>query len=217
MRALVSSVLVGLSFASLSIAQAQSGNYGRPLDTPENRASMMLRFSSACAAREAPPTARKLLATEIGSDAEAKAAKSLHAVGRKCYQAQWPEFSSTAVRNSVAEYFYRERYRMSRPSPLAGPPPASFGVVPAGATGSPAQEAAWSLAAIARCTVFVDPADAHQLVIGPSNVPEEDRRFALLKPALSKCVAPAQVAGLNARNLRGFVADALLTQIEANH
>lgn len=198
-------------------AVAQSGNYGRPLDTPENRASGILRFSSACAAREAPPTARKLLASEIGSLAEAKAAKALRGVARKCYQAQWSEFPSVAVRNGVAEYLYREGHNHSRPAASVGTPPATFAVVRPGTTGTPAQEAAWSLAAIARCIVFVDAPGAHDLVIGPASVPEEDRRFGLLKPALMRCTSSQNADLLNARTLRGFIADALLTQTEVKH
>lgn len=198
-----------ISLAGTASAQ-DGGNFGRPLDTPENRADMLVRFSARCVVSKAAATARKVLATQISSPQEAKLVKSLASVARDCFPAQLPAFPSTLYRNALAEAQYREQFRRGDPTPKETSLPASFGVVPAGQTGSPEQESNWQFAAIANCTVFADPAGAREWIIGPRSVPEEEKRFAAFKPALEKCVAPAVVDKITARGFRGFVATALL-------
>lgn len=197
-------------------AQRDRGEYGVPAQTPENLARFALRGSSGCALRTAPGTAVKVLTSPIASAAEAKQAKSLRVVARSCYQPQWPDFVSTDVRNAIAEAQYRERYRIM-PKVLADTavsPPASFGVAPAGVTGTPQQDSAWFLAALANCVVFAAGADVHNLIIGPVGVPEEDRRFGVLKPALSRC-QPAGSPVLTSALFRGYLADALWMRVQS--
>lgn len=202
--------LIGV--ATLAAAQdGDRGNYGRPLDTPENRADMMLRFAARCVVEKVPSTARKVLETGIGSDDEAKRVKGLPGVGRECFQPQWPAFPATPFRDAIAEVTYRKAYRTEPVVPDAAPP-ASFAIVPDGTKGTPQQEAAWQLGAIARCTVFAGPHEAHRWIVGPRNVDEEQHRFDALKPAIARCVPPQSAAALTARNFRGPVAAALLAR-----
>lgn len=207
---LIAAVTISASTVVAASPVAAQRDYGRPLDTPANRAAGMLRYSGYCAVRDVPASARKVLETSIGSDDEAKRVKTLTALARKCYRPELPPFPPTAVRNSIAEALYLNAYRTTPPPAIeAGPPPASFGVVPEEQKGSEMQEAAWSLAAIARCAVFADPANARELVLGPANVDEETKRFVRLQPALAKCVGAEQAALLTPQTTRGFIADAL--------
>lgn len=201
---------VGPAIAVILALLQSGGNYGRPLDTPANRAAGMLRFSGGCAVRDVPASARKVLATQVASDQEARAVRALTGVARKCYPIQMPAFPPTAVRGSVAEALYRSTLGRTKPHMVSAPPPTSFTVVPAGQSGTPAQETAWSLAAVGRCAVYADAPAAHEWVMGPANVPEEERRFGLLKPALARCVPAAQLDQITPGLLRGFVAEALL-------
>lgn len=198
--------------ASASPLSAQQ-NYGRPIDTAENRAWMALRFSSRCAVSEVPASARKVLDTVIGSADEAKRVKSLVGLARKCYPGQWPAFPSTLVRGAIAESFYIEAYRTNAPTMVAkSAPPVSFGVVPAGTTGTSEQEVSWTLAAVANCIVYADAAGVRHLLLGPANVDEEIRRFDALRPSIGKCVPPAQATVLKPVTFRGYLADALFRQ-----
>lgn len=194
--------------ASTSTAQ-RGADYGRPLETPENRADFALRGAARCVFVDVPTSARKVLETEIGSADEAKRVKGLAGVSRRCFQPQWPAFQPTAFREALAEASYREQFYRDDPTPAETTPPASFGVVAVDAKGTPEQEAAWQLAALGNCVVFASPAAAREWVIGPRNVEEETRRFALLKPGIAQCGGPAAVATLTARNFRGAVANAL--------
>lgn len=206
-------LFVAVAAPAGALAAAPQDNlrdYGRPIDTPDNRADMALRGAARCVMGEVPTSARRILATPIASDEEAKRIKALPGVARSCFQLQWPEFPPTAFRNALAEASYRERYFVNDPAPANGvPPPASFAVSEAGKAGTPAQEVAWQLAAIAKCTVFAGPEDARQFILGPRNVDEEQRRFTVLQASIRKCVPANDVAELTARNFRGFVAYAL--------
>lgn len=202
--------------ASAGPALAQRGvNYGQPLDNLENNLDLALRRAAFCIDRNVPATARRILASDIGSDEEAKRVRSAMTAGRDCFPDNRPRFNPTSFRNMVAESEYMARHRITDPEASRTGPvplPATFSVQPAGVDGRPEQRVAWQLAAIARCTVFVDPAKARQLIIGPRNVPEEDRRFAELSPAIGKCVEPRTASQLKARDFRGFIADALLAR-----
>ena len=207
-------VLGALAIASAAAAQdGDRRDYGRPIDSPENRADLTMRFAARCVIDKVPASARKVLATRIGSDDEAKRVKGLPGVARECFQPQWPAFPPTAFRDAMAEVTYRKAYR---DEPAAGdqPAPASFGVVADGEKGSPQQESSWALAAIANCAVFAGPHEARQWIIGPRNVDEEQRRFEAMRPALARCVSPQSAAVLTARNFRGPVAAALLARAE---
>ena len=195
---------------------AQDGDrrdYGRPIQSPENLGDQAMRSAARCVVDKVPGSARKVLDTDIGSDEEAKRVKGLVGVGRECFQPQWPAFPPTAFRDAMAEVTYRKAHR-TEPANPAGALPASFGVVPADRKGTPAQEAAWGMAAIANCAVYAGPHEAHEWIVGPRNVDEEQRRFALLQPAIGRCVAPGQAAVLTARNFRGPVAAALLARAD---
>lgn len=207
-------VLTGIFLAAGAAAQdGDRRDYGRPLDTPENRGDLAMRFAARCVVDKVPASARKVLDTGIGSDDEVKRVKGLVGVARECFQPQWPAFPPTAFRDAMAEVAYRKAHR-TLPDMASGPPPASFGVVPADRKGTPQQEAAWTMAAIANCAVFAGSREAHEWVVGPRNVDEEQRRFGLLQPAIGKCVAPGQAAALTARNFRGPVAAALLARAD---
>ena len=209
--AIVAAMVVGASNAS-----AQDGDrrdFGRPLDTPENRADFALRSAARCAVDKVPASARKVLDTGIGSIEEAKGVKALTSVARECFQPQWPAFPATPFRDAMAEVTYRKANRTEPVIPTAEPP-ASFAVVSADQKGSPVQEVSWQLAAIAACTVFAGGHEAHEWIIGPRSVEEENRRFDAVKPAIAKCVSPNVSASLTARNFRGPVAAALLARSE---
>lgn len=205
--------------ASAAAAQTPAGrNYGRPVDSPETRANRALRGSTRCALGDAPSSVRKVLETAIGSDDEAKRVKSLIGVARNCYRADWPPFPATAVRNVIAEFFYLDQYRRDAPdlTKVLASPPESFAIVPAGSKGKPEpeQELAWYLAAVANCAVFAGSGPARELIVGPTDVAEEVRRFDALRPAIRRCLPAGGDAQLTPRVFRGFVAQALLTQAE---
>ncbi|MES2337440.1 MAG: hypothetical protein V4537_05010 [Pseudomonadota bacterium] len=208
--AILNALLAGAALFAALPATAQ--RYGRPVETVENRAIGALRGSSRCAAAEAPPSARKVLDTQLASDEEKKRVRMLMAVARKCYPASWPDFPPTLVRGAIAESLYLDAHRETKPKSITGPAPASFGVVPAGTRGTPEQEIAWTLAAVANCVVFADAADVHHLLIGPAAVDEETKRFDALRPAIGRCLPAAQAAVLKPATFRGYLADALYRQ-----
>lgn len=207
--------LIG-AFAVASSAFATQNNYidyGRPVSTPENRADMALRGAAFCAYRTVPASARRVLETSIASAEEATRVKALPSVARKCFRIEWPAFQSTTLRNAIAEAAYRDKYLLRDPAPPGSTParpPETFAVVPVGQQGTPEQQTVWQLAAIAKCTVFAGPEESRQLVLGPRNVDEEQRRFTLLQGAIRQCVPTGELSALTARNFRGFVAYALL-------
>ena len=188
---------------------AAAQRYGRPEPTVENRAIMALRGSARCAIGEAPPSARKVLDAPVASDEERKRVRMLIAVARKCYPTTWPDFPPTLVRGAIAETLYLDAHRNETPKPLGGAAPASFGVVAAGTKGTPEQEVAWTLAAVANCVAFADPAGIHHLLLGPAGVGEETKRFDGLRPAMNKCLPAAQAAVLTPATFRGYLADAM--------
>ena len=204
--------------SAVATAQSNTTDYGRPADTPENRTDGALRRAASCVNNRVPNSARKVLETPIASKDESKRAKALLGVARECFGLGWPDFQPTAFRNALAESAYRASYMLRDPAPRGSGPknlPASFGVAPAGQEGTPEQQAAWQLAAIARCVVFVGPEDSRQLILGPRNVPEEERRFALLRAAMEQCIGADSAGLLTARTFRGFVASALIERVNA--
>ncbi len=199
--------------ASSAVAQRDTGQYGRPEQTPENMRRFAVVGSSFCANKNASATVGKIIASPIGSTEEAKLVKSLRAVARQCYQPQWPSFPATEVRNALAQIEYREHFKdVPAATPPGTKPPETFRVAPTDAKGTPEQESAWYLGALANCVVFVDAPGAHNLVIGPAGVPEEGKRFEKLQPALAQCGPPSGIPGLTGVVLRGFLADALLAR-----
>jgi hypothetical protein len=200
------------AIGQIASAQNNSRDYGRPVDSPENRADAVVLRAAYCTTMKASASARHIVEAEIGSEDEAKQVRKLPGVVRECFDIKWPDFPPTTFRNALAEVAYRASYSVNDPDPpVAGAaPPASFGVVPPGKKGTPEQEVAWQLAAIANCAVFVRPNQARQLILGPRNVDEEQRRFTAFLPALKQCVAAEDASVLTARNFRGFVANALL-------
>ena len=217
-KALATALGIALA-AQASTALAQQ-DYGRPLDTPQNRADGSLRRAAYCSVERVAASTRKILAAEVGSNDEAKRVKGLRALAPECFNGNlFPDFNPTTFRNALSEAEYLSHYRLSDPratKAFSKAMPASFAVVPAGTTGRPEQQAAWQLAAIARCTVFVAPEASRQLILGPRNVDEEKKRYAALQPAIEICLGGQTAADLTPRLFRGFVADALLTRATAN-
>lgn len=211
MRSAWASIAVGATGILLTcvVPAAAVQRYGRPVESVETRAIMALRGSARCATNDTPSSARKLLDTAIASDEEDKRAKSLMAVARKCYPTNWPAFPSTMIRGSVAEALYLEAHRTAVPKAPSAPAPATFGVVPPGTKGTPEQEIAWTLAAVANCVVYGDVAGVHDFLIGPVAVDEEGKRFAALRPALERCLPAQQARVLTPPTFRGYLADAM--------
>jgi hypothetical protein len=212
--ATVAAALAVVAAAPAAVLAQDGGNYGRPEQTPENMVRFALFRFSFCAMKKSAMTADKLLSTDIGSDEEAKLVKSLRTTARDCYS-DWPGFSPTEVHNSMAEIRYHTEFK-SAPVPVVGAnekPPASFTVPGAKDKGTPEQEVAWYLGALANCITFADVPGAHRLVMGPFGVPEETKRFDALKPAIAKCSGQETVAGLTPRLLRGYLAESLLVRM----
>ncbi|WP_375399065.1 hypothetical protein [uncultured Sphingomonas sp.] len=215
MRA-TASLVVLLAICSPALAQRDDNErFGRPLMTPDNLADMSLGRFAFCAEARAQATAAKVLQTRLASDEEAKQVRKLAAVNRECSPLYPMPFTPTAVRNALATIAYRRNHKsgdVPPPTPAGTPPPASFAVVPADANGTDQQQGAWYLGAIANCVVFVDPPAVHRLVTGPIDVPEEDKRFAALVPAIGRC-SPSDTSGLTVRRFRGYLANALLQHV----
>lgn len=205
---------IAVAVSTPQVAAAQ--RYGRPAPTVENRAILALRGSARCAVGEAPPSARKILETQVASDEEKKRVKMLIAVARKCYPTTWPEFSPTLVRGAIAESLYLDAHRNASPKSASGPAPSTFGVVPAGTPGTADQEVAWTLAAVANCVVFADAADVHHLLLGPAAVDEEMLRFEKLRPSMELCLPGSQNTKLTPATFRGYLAESLYRHVNGD-
>lgn len=191
-------------------------NYGAPADTPEVTARIMLARASRCALNDVPSSVRKVLATTPASKAETKAVKSMEGVTPKCFADDRGETPPILVRNALAEASYRTKYLRSAPdvSSQTKTLPDSFGIVGPNERGTSEQEGAWTLAALANCTVFASSQGARGLITVPIGVPEEQQQFDALKPAMSECMKPDQLAVLTPAIFRGYLADALWRQAE---
>lgn len=218
-RILVAAIggFLAVAGATSTSAQDRFRDFGQPVDNAQTRANGALRSGAQCALLNVAPSVRKVLETTPGSKEEASRTKSMTAVSPECFPRESFTFDSTALHNALAEMTYLSRYGDKEPdlSSLGSEPPASFGVVPAGASGTPAQESTWALAALANCTVFVAPHDVRKLIMGPSDLPEEQTRFDVLKPAIGRCTHDPNMSALTPHLFRGFLANALLTRTQA--
>lgn len=207
--------LLAAGAATPALAQSYK-KYGTPADTPEVTARILLAGAARCALNDVPSSVRKVLATDPASKSEAKAVKSMESVTPKCFAADRGETNPILVRNALAEASYHVAYRRAAPdvSSQTKTPPASFGVAPADAKGTPEQEGAWMMAALANCTVFASSAGVRDLIMVPIGVPEEQQQFDALKPAMARCMDAKTLAMLTPENFRGYLAAALWRQAE---
>lgn len=202
--------------AAVSAVGQSYKRFGTPADTPEVTARIMLAGAARCALNDVPSSVRKVLATGPGSKSEAKAVKAMEGVTPKCFAADRGETSPILVRNALAEASYHVEYRRSAPdvSSQTRTPPASFAVAPADAKGTPEEEGAWTMAALANCTVFASSAGVRDLIMVPIGVPEEQQKFDALKPAMGRCMDEKTLAMLTPENFRGYLAAALWRQAQ---
>jgi len=214
---LVFSLVALLAAGASGPAPAQSyKHYGAPIDTPEVTARLMLAGAARCALKDVPSSVGKVLATEPASKNEAKAVKSMEAVTPKCFAADRGETDPILVRNALAEASYDAKYQRSAPdvSSQTRTPPDSFGVAAPNEKGTPDQEGAWTLAALANCTVFASSKGARDFIMVPIGVPEEQQQFDALKPAMAKCMNADELKLLTPAIFRGYLAAALWRQAE---
>jgi hypothetical protein len=150
-----------------------------------------------------------MLASAPYSEAEAAEAARILPLIQQCIGLRGSLASlSPALRGAVAEAFYESRF--ATPQPARSPEP---GVKPLlvleAATTRPDAATLAPAYAMAQCTAAQHGAEVRALLATDPNTPEEQAAFAALNPAFGHCAAGGGAITIDARTLRGVLAESL--------